>query len=41
MFLLTVWLVLAVHTIWVVFLSFLLLLGSAWAYGLIRSPLRH
>lgn len=25
----------------VVFLSFLLLLGSAWTYGLIRSPLRR
>jgi hypothetical protein len=25
---------------WVVFLSFLLLVGSAWGYGLIRSPLR-
>lgn len=25
----------------VVFLSFLLLVGSAWAYGLIRSPLRR
>lgn len=25
----------------VVFLGFLLLVGSAWAYGLIRSPLGH
>lgn len=25
----------------IIFLSFLLLLGSAWAYGLIRSPLRR
>ncbi len=41
MFRLTAWLVLAVHTTWVVFLSFLLLLGSARAYDLIRSPLRH